>query len=91
MWPQILFCVGPRDSNSDQDLVPALGGFKCLDSLENMDLAWTIFPVWEEEVQISEMGLRNPGLHVHLISKVHLEGPEWSQREVNEFRVTGGS
>lgn len=37
------------------------------------------------------MGLRNPGLHLRLISKVYLEGPEWSQREVNDFRVTGDS
>lgn len=83
--------MGPEDSHSDKDLVPALGGFKCLDSLESMDLARTMFPAGEEEVQISEMGLRNPGLHLDLISKVHLEGPGWSQREVNDFRVTGGS
>lgn len=31
------------------------------------------FSAWEEEVQVSEMGLRNPGLHLGLISKVHLE------------------
>lgn len=50
-----------------------------------------LFSFWKEEVQVSEMGLRNPGLRLRLISKVYLEGPEWSQREVNDFRVTGDS
>lgn len=54
-------------------------------------MAKTVFAVWKEEVQVSEVELRNPGLHLDLISKAYLKGPEWSQREVNDFSVIGGS
>lgn len=47
------------------------------------DLAGTVFPVWEEEVPVSEVGL-GTWFSSDFISNAHLEGPEWSQREVHD-------
>lgn len=55
------------------------------------DLARTVFPAWQQEVEVSEMGRRKPGLHSGLLVKAYGEGPGWCEREVNDFRVTGGS
>ena len=41
------------------------------------------------KLEVSEMELRNTGLHLGFVSQVYLEGPRWSQGEVKGFRVTG--
>lgn len=59
-------------------------GHECSDSAKTWSLPAScksagLQLVWEKEVEVSEMELRNAGLHLDLMSKVYLEGPEWSQ------------